>query len=117
MSKLALIAEDEAAISLALEDSLRDAGFRIAGPFAHCARALEWLTAATPDVALLDVELADGPCTEVALTLQERAVPIVFFSAGGAHDPQMRNLVPEAVWFQKPTNYRDVVDALHGLTA
>ena len=68
-------------------------------------------------MALLDVELADGPCTEVARTLQERAVPIVFFSAGGVHDPQIRDLVPEAVWFQKPADYRDVVKALHGLTA
>ena len=64
--------------------------------------------------AVLNVALADG--SEVGRTLQERAVPIVLFSEGGVHYPQIRDLVPEAVWFQKPTDYRNVVDALDGLT-
>jgi hypothetical protein len=49
--------------------------------------------------------------------LQERVVPIVFFSAGCVHHPQIRDLVPEAVWFQQSTDYRNVAHALHGLTA
>ena len=38
----ALIAEDVGAISIALEDAVADAGYTVAGPFASCARAMEW---------------------------------------------------------------------------
>jgi DNA-binding response OmpR family regulator len=115
MSKVELLAEDEAAISLALEDALTDAGFRVAGPFAYCARALEWLRDNTPDAALLDVELADGSCTEVARTLHQRGVPLVFFSGGAVYDVEIRTLVPDAHWFEKPADYREVMRALNGL--
>jgi DNA-binding response OmpR family regulator len=112
MSKVVLLAEDEAVISLALEDALAEAGFRVAGPFAHCARALEWLQDNTPDAALLDVELADGPCTEVARTLHQRGVRLVFFSGGPFHDLTIRTLVPDALWFEKPADYHEVIRAL-----
>ena len=110
---MVLLAEDEGLISLALEDALDEAGFRIAGPFAHCAHALEWLQHNTPDAALLDIELADGPCTEVARILHRRGVLIVFFSAGAVHDLEIRRLVPDALWFMKPADYREVIRALN----
>ncbi len=114
MSKLALLAEDEAIIALMAEDALAESGFTVAGPFAHCARALSWLDDNTPDVALLDVELRDGPCTEVARVLSERGVPLVFFS-GGPFRIDIRAAFPDSLLFEKPTDYVAVMRALHNL--
>jgi DNA-binding response OmpR family regulator len=76
-----LVAEDQGAISIALEDTLGDEGYAVAGPFSTCSRAHEWLQHNTPDLALLDVWLSDGPCFDLARTLQDRNVSIVFVSA------------------------------------
>ena len=60
-----LLAEDNAAIGLALEDVLSDGGYTVVGPFVSCSAALAWLRDATPDLALLDLRLRDGPCVEL----------------------------------------------------
>ena len=73
-SPLVLILEDEALIGLNLRDDLLDAGFQVEGPFNTCAAALEWLQMATPDKAILDAALKDGPCREIALELERRTV-------------------------------------------
>ena len=101
MSKLALLAEDEAIIALMAEDALAESGFTVAGDN-------------TPDVALLDVELRDGPCTEVARVLSERGVPLVFFS-GGPFRIDIRAAFPDSLLFEKPTDYVAVMRALHNL--
>ena len=44
---LILVLEDEAAISILLEDELKAAGYRVAGPFATCASALQSLDSQT----------------------------------------------------------------------
>jgi DNA-binding response OmpR family regulator len=72
-----LVAEDYGAISLMLDQELRDAGFEVAGPFGSCAAALVWLNAETPDAGILDIELSDGACVKVARTLKERQVPFM----------------------------------------
>ena len=67
---LVLVLEDEALIALNLQDELQDAGYEVAGPFTTCAAALEWLQTETPDTAILDAALKDGPCREIALELE-----------------------------------------------
>ena len=59
---LILVAEDEAIIAIELADSLTRAGFDVAGPFATCAEAEEWVKIGKPDAAILDNLLKDGPC-------------------------------------------------------
>src|SRR3954467_6754360 len=81
---LVLLLEDEALIALNLQDELQDAGYRIAGPFTTCAAALAWLQTATPDTAILDAALKDGPCREIALELSRREVPFLIYS--GHHE-------------------------------
>lgn len=44
---LVLLAEDEAIIAIELEDSLIEAGFAVAGPFATCSQAEAWLEQGT----------------------------------------------------------------------
>ena len=110
---LVLLAEDELLIAITLEDELTEAGFRVAGPFTSCAPALTWLDENTPDVALLDVKLADGLCLEVARTLVRRGVPLVLFSGGIF--PAVQAEFRDVPWFEKPVDYDDLIQTLHEL--
>ena len=64
-----LVAEDEAVIAMALADDLEAAGYAVAGAFATCESALQWLKDETPDLAVLDPMLKDGICKELAIEL------------------------------------------------
>ena len=81
-----LVAEDEALVSMLIEDELSRAAFEIIGPFAACADASEWLASDTPEVAVLDHELRDGPCTDVAIELRRRGVPFLMLTGSDPAD-------------------------------
>jgi DNA-binding response OmpR family regulator len=109
-----LVVEDQALIGMALEASLEDAGFRIAGPFTRMDDAVSWLARHTPDIALLDLVLGDGSCTRLATTLRERGVPFAIYS--GVRPPAERP--PELAgvpWLEKPVSRGDLAAALAGL--
>jgi DNA-binding response OmpR family regulator len=110
-----MIVEDEAIIALSLEDGLGDEGFEIAGPFSACADALAWLERASPDVAVLDAVLSDGPCLDLARALQRRGVPFMIYSGVEAfeeHAPELDGVL----WLEKPTAVEQVVNAVLELT-
>ncbi|RWC39168.1 MAG: response regulator [Mesorhizobium sp.] len=115
MSNLTSIAilEDEAFIALDLEESLRDAGFKIAGVFSSCAAALEWLKDNSPNVVVMDIELADGDCADIATLLHARDIPFVVHSASfansGFHDP----IFLHGTWVTKPGSPSDLRNAIH----
>jgi DNA-binding response OmpR family regulator len=106
------ILEDEALIALDVEDSLRDAGFKIAGVFSSCAGALNWFEGNSPDVVLMDIELADGDCVRIARLLLAREIPFVVHSASSAssgfHDP----IFLHGRWVAKPAAPSDLRDAV-----
>ncbi len=106
---LVLILEDEALIALTLQDDLQDAGYEVAGPFVTCAAASEWLGTNTPNTAILDATLKDGPCREIALELSRREVPFLIYSghqenehllAEFHHVTRIEKPVPSAVLIQ-----------------
>ena len=106
-----LVVEDQALIGMALEASLEEAGFQISGPFARAAEAVDWLKTRTPDIALLDLVLGDGPCTQLATTLRERGVPFAIYS--GVRAPTTRP--PEFAgvpWLEKPVSRIDLASVL-----
>ena len=108
---LCLVAEDEALIAMGLAADCDDAGLEIVGPFASCAQALDWVEEHTPDIALLDVRLKDGPCTALARTLVQRGVPVVIYSGvlhHGETPPDLRDLP----WIEKPVEGEDLLRAL-----
>jgi DNA-binding response OmpR family regulator len=108
---LVLVAEDEAVIALELEDSLKAAGFDIAGPFATCADAEKWLRTGQPDAAILDTQLKDGPCDGVAADLSARGVQIVTFSGhDDRRDPSSAGW--KGAWLTKPMAFPVLLDAL-----
>ena len=79
-----LVVEDEAAISLLLEDMLLDFGCEIVGPAARLASALEMVRSGGFDLAILDVNLAGEPIYPVAEALTERNLPFVFSTGYGS---------------------------------
>jgi DNA-binding response OmpR family regulator len=88
---LVLVLEDEALIAFNLQDELQDAGYAVAGPFTTCSAALKWLQTGTPQTAILDAALKDGPCREVALELSRRGVPFLIYS--GHHEDRQLLLI------------------------
>ncbi len=80
-----LIVEDEAAISMLLEDMLLDFGCEIAGSAGRLESALGMVRDLEFDIAILDVNLAGQPIYPVAEALVERGLPFVFSTGyGGA---------------------------------
>jgi DNA-binding response OmpR family regulator len=113
---LVLVLEDEALIGLNLRDDLQDAGYRVEGPFNTCAAALGWLQTVTPDTAILDAALKDGPCREIALELTRREVPFLIYS-GYHEDRQLLAEFPRTTWIEKPAPSDVLVDACQHLLA
>jgi DNA-binding response OmpR family regulator len=108
-----LLAEDEAIIAIELADSLQAAGFDVAGPFATCADAEEWLKSGEPDAAILDNLLKDGPCDALASDLSCRGIPVIMFSG---HDEPPAVSSPEwrVSWITKPVAFPVLLDTLRG---
>jgi DNA-binding response OmpR family regulator len=108
-----LVAEDEAIVSMLIEHELTQAGFDMIGPFATCADVSRWLASDTPDIAVLDHELRDGPCTGVAVELYRRGVPFVALT--GSNPADLPDLLRNAPRIAKPDSLErlgDVVTAL-----
>jgi DNA-binding NtrC family response regulator len=106
-----LVVEDQALISLALEDTLEDAGLAVAGPFASCQEALAWAQEHTPHIAIIDFQLKDGPCTKLAQELRGRGVPVIIYSGyphGATTPPELVGLL----WLEKPTAQSDLLAAM-----
>jgi DNA-binding NarL/FixJ family response regulator len=110
-----LLAEDQVLIGMEIEAILDEVGLEVAGPFCSCADALAWAEHATPDVALLDYLLKDGPCTELVRTLLQRGVPVLIYSGIRQDDipPDLR----QVTWIEKPVERAKLLDLLVAVTA
>jgi DNA-binding response OmpR family regulator len=109
-AKSILILEDEPLIALDHDQHAEQAGFTQVMIFSTCASAHEWLQTHTPSVALLDVRLRDGPCSEVATLLRNKDVPFVVCSGSSKEDvdPAFR----QGIWMSKPCTPADLITAL-----
>lgn len=102
-----LVLEAEPFIALDIEVTLEEVGFPVQACFTRT-EALEWLTSNTPSAAVLDYQLRDGVCTDVASLLQTRGVPIIFCS--GANPREVVSVFGEASWLPKPFDYQQLTD-------
>ena len=100
---LVLVVEDEALIAMELE--------RLLGPAATVDGALRLLDGATPDVALLDVNLRGAMVTPVAEALRARGVGFVLASAYDAAQ-LTAEVLAGASNVGKPVNARRLLAAL-----
>jgi len=78
--KTALFLEDKP-ITFDVEEMLIDLGFRQVTCFDTCTDALSWLAASKPDIAVIDLQLKDGECGEVARRLGQLGISTVVHSA------------------------------------
>jgi CheY-like chemotaxis protein len=101
-----LVVEDEAAISLLLEDMLLDFGCEVVGPAARLGAALELMQGETLDMAILDVNVAGEPIYPVAAALVERKIPFVFSTGYGSAG--IKDLYRDRPVLQKPFAQHDL---------
>jgi CheY-like chemotaxis protein len=73
-----LFVEDEAAISMLIEDMLLDLGVEIVGPASKLSRALELARSAEIEAAVLDINIGGMVSYPVADLLLERRIPVIF---------------------------------------
>ena len=98
--KWVLVAEDEALVRMLIEEELTEAGYAVAGPFATNTEASVWLGLNSPDLAILDHELRDGPCTDIASELRLRGIP--FLALTGSRPEDLPAILRDAPTIMKP---------------
>jgi DNA-binding response OmpR family regulator len=110
LGKSILILEDEPLIAMDHDVHAEAAGFRVVTILSSCADAHDWLRSNTPTVALLDVRLRDGPCSDVATLLRNEGVPFVVCSGSSKEnaDPAFRH----GLWISKPCIPDELIAAL-----
>jgi DNA-binding NtrC family response regulator len=77
-----LVVEDEALIAHELAEAITTAEGDLVGPYATARTAAAAVREERIDVAILDVNLADGDVTPVLEALSARHVPIIVYTAG-----------------------------------
>lgn len=105
-----LLVEDEALVSLLLQDSLEEFGCELVGEASHFDDALEKARSMSFDVAILDVNLDGRQTIPIAETLAARGSAFVF--ATGYGSPQLPDSVKSAPVLQKPFQQKDLERAL-----
>lgn len=108
-----LVVEDEALVSMLVEDMLTDLGCTIVGPAAEIEEALRLAGSAEIDAALLDVNLGGRPIFPVADALKARGVPFAF--ASGYGEAGLTEDHRGATVLQKPFREADLRRVLEGL--
>ncbi len=110
-----LVCEDQALIGLALEAYLEDAGIGVVGPFGSCAEALAWIETGTPEFAVIDFTLKDGPSTRIVEVLRARGVPVVIYSGWQRRGSNVPSSYADLPWLEKPTDRDALLAALIGV--
>jgi DNA-binding response OmpR family regulator len=109
-----LLVEDNPLVGLDLADALDGRGYYVAGPFTLGREACDWLEQFTPDVAIVDLMLKDGRCTDVIRELRARAIPFLIHSGSSASQSPLR--VEAAIpWLEKPVSLPVIEAALRKL--
>lgn len=110
-----LVVEDEALVSMLVEDMLTDLGCTIVGPAAEIEEALKLAGSSDIDAALLDVNLGGRPIFPVADALRARGVPYAF--ASGYGEAGISEDHKGSAVLQKPFREADLRRVLEGLVA
>jgi CheY-like chemotaxis protein len=109
-----LVVEDEALVSMVIEEFLSELGCEVVATAAHVDVALAMANTLDIDVAMLDVNLAGTVSYPVALALRARAIPFFFATSYGLTGlPHDLNGV--AV-LDKPFGLEQLSDVLHRAT-
>ncbi len=112
-----LVVEDEALVSMLVEDMLSDLGCTVIGPAAEIEEALRLAGSSDIDAALLDVNLGGRPIFPVADALKARGVPFAFAFASGYGEAGLSESHRGALVLQKPFREADLRRVLEELAA
>ena len=105
-----LVVEDEALISMLIEDMLADIGCKCVDVAASVEIAIEVLKKTRPDFAMLDINLNGKPSFPVADILLSREIPFVFLS--GYDSRGLDGAYASAKILQKPFQLGDIETAI-----
>jgi DNA-binding response OmpR family regulator len=97
-----LVFEDEPLIALDIEDMLNHAGYANLTLLTTCAAGHEYLANNTPALAIVDICLKDGDCTDLVRILASRNVPLIV--ASGANKTDADEVFTQGAWIAKPWN-------------
>ena len=99
-----LIVEDEAVVSMLIEDMLLDFGTEVVGPVTRIKDALRLAREDDLDLAILDINIAGETTYSVADVLRARAIPFVF--ATGYSLNAIPERFKESAKLRKPFTFR-----------
>jgi DNA-binding NtrC family response regulator len=106
-----LIVEDEAAISILMEDMLVDLGVEIGGSASRLDPALQLAREADLDAAIVDINIGGVQSYPVADLLRSRGIPVIFATGYGS------SVLPERFKscriLNKPFDQHRFSEALH----
>ena len=105
-----LVVEDEAMISMLLEDMVLDCGAEIVGPVAKFDDALELAHKAGFEVAVLDLNLNGTLSYPIAEVIRERGIPVIFATGYGADG--LLDRFSDCPTLQKPFSQQDFAQAV-----
>jgi DNA-binding response OmpR family regulator len=105
-----LVVEDEAMISMLLEDMVLDCGGEVVGPVAKFDDALELAHKAEFGVAVLDLNLNGALSYPIAEVIRERGIPVIFATGYGADG--LLDRFRDCPTLQKPFSQQDFAEAI-----
>ncbi len=104
-----LVVEDEILIAMEVTDMLREAGCEVVGPATSSDEAMRLIAGASPDAAVLDVNLGEcGFSYDLADALAARSVPFAFCT-GYAGASTLPSRFADAKVLAKPVDGADLV--------
>lgn len=106
-----LVAENNAIVALDVCETLREAGYRVAGPLATVAATEALLEHQSVDLAVIEPLLKDGDCSRTLQRLRKWGVPYVLHTTCHRDDPIARGF-GDAPCLAKPAIPWDIVSAL-----
>ncbi len=97
-----LIVERNDVCAASHESIVLDAGFSVGAFWSNYASAEKWLSAHSPDAAILDIKLQDKSCVELAKKLSARDIPFLAVAGYSADTPGVNRIFWSAPWLEKP---------------
>ena len=109
---VALVVDDEALIAYDLSTTVESLGYDVLGPALSLDEAMSLVDEQTPDVALLDINIAGDLVWPLARRLVTTDCRIVFISAKNCH-AELASEFAGSSFIDKPASQTEICDVLN----